>query len=113
MGKINLDYLQIIPLLTLTLYFFYMTYYYAAPMFWLKVLLFYTHIRYRGSDVRFAGGEITIQMKKCGKELVVERHLEMDPTSRFFAMTVCSEYKSMLREIRTGVPAAEEKETDR
>ena len=30
---------QMIPILTLLAYFLYLTYYYAAPMFWLRVLM--------------------------------------------------------------------------
>ncbi len=41
--------LQIIPILGLVMYMFYMTYFYAFPMFILKILLFYGHVRYRGS----------------------------------------------------------------
>ena len=91
-----MDYLQIIPLLSLVMYFFYLTYYYAAPMFCLKVLLFYAHIRYRDIDIRFTGGRITVKTQ----EREYERPIEVDPTSRFFAATVLEEFKGLLRDIR-------------
>ena len=103
----NPDYLQIIPLLALTAYFFYLTYYYAAPMFCLKVLLFYAHIRYRDITILFRGGKITVELTKNGKELVIERPIEIDPTSRFFAMTVRSMFRQLLRDIRKGRIAEE------
>ena len=108
MRSFNTDYLQIIPLLALTAYFFYLTYYYAAPMFWLKVLLFWSHIRYRGAEIRFSDGKITIKLENDGKERVLERTLDADPTSRFFAMEVCREYREMIRETRHRLNAAEE-----
>ena len=96
----GLEYLLLIPLLALTAYFAYLAYYYAAPMFWLKVLLFLTHIRYRGSEIRFRDSKITVKLKNRGEERVYERPLELDPTSRFFAMAVCSEFTELLRDIR-------------
>ena len=62
------DYLQLIPILTLTAYFFYVTYYYVIPMFRLKVLLFYAHIKYRGADIRFSDWKITMVYTKGGEE---------------------------------------------
>ena len=107
-----MDYLQIIPLLALMGYFLYLTYYYAGPMFWLKVLLFIAHTRHRGIDIRFIRGKITIRLPE--EEHVIEQPLEIDPTSRFFAMTVCSEFRKMLRNIRKKdfISAAEENEYD-
>ena len=93
---------QIIPILSLIMYFLYMTYYYAVPMFILKILLFYGHIRYRGSFITFRGGKITVECRKGGKEMVYERPLDMDPTSRHLAMDVCTEFRGLLREIRKG-----------
>lgn len=108
------DYLQLIPILTLTAYFFYVTYYYVIPMFRLKVLLFYAHIKYRGADIRFSDWKITMVYTKGGKEHVIERVLEeIDPTSRFFAMAVRAEFKSMLRDIRRGKSAATENENEK
>ena len=104
-------FLQLIPILTLVMYFFYMTYYYAVPMFILKILLFYGHIRYRGSFITFRGGKITVECQKDGKLTVYERPLDVDPSSRFLAMNVCSEFRTMLRDIRKGNVAAVEPET--
>ena len=99
---------QIIPIMTLVMYFLYVTYYYAAPMFWLKILLFFGHIRYRGADIRFSEGKITMKIPKDGEEIVVERPLDVDFTSRFLAMNVCAEFRGMLRDIRKGNFAKEE-----
>ena len=104
----NIDYLQLIPLLSLTAYFFYLTYYYAAPMFFLKVLLFFAHIRYRGAEIRFRNGKITLRAEIDGEERVIERPVEIDPTSRFFAMTVRSTFRGMLREMKKGAMIGEE-----
>ena len=98
----NIDYFQLIPLLSLTAYFFYLTYYYAAPMFCLKVLLFFAHLKYRGAEIRFFDGKITMRTGRDGEERFLERTVETDPTSRFFAMAVCSLFRGMLRELRTG-----------
>ena len=100
-----MDYFQMIPILALTIYIIYLSYYYAAPMFCLKVLLFYAHIRYREIDIRFTDGKITVTLG----ETVYQRELDdMDPTSRFFASAVCAEFRRMLREIRKGVPVESE-----
>lgn len=93
---------QIIPILALVMYFFYMTYYYAAPMFWLKVLLFFGHIRYRGADIRFTAGKIIVRIPKGDEEAVYERPLDLDPLSRHLAMTACAEFRALLRDIRKG-----------
>ena len=100
---------QLIPLLMLAAYIFYLTYYYALPMFFLKVLLFYAHIRYRGSEIQFVGGKIIMKVTAGGEERMIERVLEADPSSRFFAMTVRSEFRGMLRELKNGRQSSEEK----
>ena len=102
--------LQFIPLLGLTAYFLYLTYYYAAPMFRLKVMLFYAHIRYPVTEIRFTGGKITVGLVCDGAERTLERPIDIDPSSRFLAMTVCAEFGSLLREIGRGGAAAEEGE---
>ena len=101
-----MDVFQMIPILALTVYIIYLSYYYAAPMFCLKVLLFYAHIRYREIDIRFTGGKITVTLG----EAVYQRELDMDPTSRFFASAVCTEFRRMLREIRKGAPVESEEQ---
>ena len=105
----NLDYFQMIPLLTLAMYFLYLTYYYAAPMFWLKVLLFAAHIRYRDIDILFSDGRVTVRYRSEGEERILERPVEADPTSRFFAMTVCSATRGVLRDLRNGAFVTERK----
>ena len=99
-----MDYFQLIPILSLIAYFLYLTYYYAFPMFCLKVLLFIAHIRYRGVEIRFTGGKIILKMPDTG--IVSERLLEVDPGSRFFTMTICSEFKAMLRDLRKSTTAS-------
>ena len=93
---------QIIPLLALALYILYLSYYYATPMFFLKVLLFMAHLWYGCTDIRFTEGKIIINYVRDGKEYVLERVLEVDPTSRFFASSERREFSSMLRRIRKG-----------
>ncbi len=96
------DVLQLIPLLALTAYFFYLTYYYAAPMFRLKVMLFYAHLKYRDCEIRFIGGRITFRQMRDGEELRLERPVEVDFASRFLASTVCREFRGLLRDLRRG-----------
>ena len=105
--------LQIIPILGLVMYMFYMTYYYAFPMFILKILLFYGHIRYRGSFITFHGGKITVECRRDGKSVVYERPLEVDPLSRHMPMDVCNEFRDLLHEIRKGSAVTAEQEAPR
>lgn len=95
-----MEYFQVIPLLALAVYFFYLLYYYVAPMFWLKCLLFYAHIKYRGAEIRFSDMKISVKYIHSGEERLIERPLDLDVTSRFFAMAVCSEFGGVLREMR-------------
>ena len=103
--------LQIIPILGLVMYMFYMTYFYAFPMFILKILLFYGHIRYRGCFITFRGGKITVECRKDGKLCTYERPLDVDPLSRHMPMDVCSEFRGLLREIRKGAAVTAEQES--
>ena len=98
---------QIVPLLALALYILYLSYYYATPMFFLKVLLFMAHLWYGCTDIRFTEGKIIVNYVRNGEEYVMERVLDVDPTSRFFAATVRSEFSSMLRRIRKGETESE------
>ena len=98
----NPDYLQLIPLLALAGYILYCTYYYAAPMFILKVMLFFAHMKYRDIDISFRDEKITVKLMKDGEERVIERAPDIDPTMRYFAATICSEFISILRELRKG-----------
>jgi hypothetical protein len=102
--------LQIIPILGLVMYMFYMTYFYAFPMLILKILLFYGHIRYRGSFITFRGGKIIVECRRDGKPVVYERPLEVDPLSRYMPMDVCNEFRGLLREIRKGSAVTVEQE---
>ena len=52
---------QVIPLVMLGAYILYASYYYATPMFFLKVMLFYAHIKYRDIDIRFEERRITVR----------------------------------------------------
>ena len=105
--------LQIIPILGLVMYMFYMTYFYAVPMLILKILMFYGHIRYRGSFITFRGGKITVECRKDGKLCTYERPLDVDPLSRHMPMDVCSEFRGLLREIRKGSAVTAEQEAPR
>ena len=93
---------QMIPILALGVYVIYLSYYYAAPTFWLKVMLFYAHIRYPGIDIRFIGSKATVKFTDGEGEHVLERPLEVDLTSRFLASHVCAVFRGMLRDIRKG-----------
>ena len=106
----NPDYLQMIPLLSLAVYFLYYFYYYAAPMFYLKILLFLAHIRYRDIDISFRDGKITVRYHADGEERILERIPNTEPPMRYFAMNVCSEFRGMLRDMRKGSFAEEGKE---
>ena len=94
--------IQFIPLILLGLYLLYISYYYATPMFFLKVMLFVTHIRYRDVDVRFEESRITVRFSESGEERVVVQPIDEELESRFWAMTVCSVFHGLLRDIRKG-----------
>ena len=98
----NWNYLQLVPLFALAIYIIYNTYYYAAPTFFLKLMLFYAHIKYRDIDILFRDEKITIKLTKGGEEHVLERKLEIEPVLRYFAMDICSVFRGMLRDIRKG-----------
>ncbi len=91
---------QIIPLFGLAAYFCYLTYYYAAPMFYLKILLFTAHKKYRCTEVQFTEDKITAKFSKDGEEKVLEQAVETDFSSRFMAMDLCLVLRKMLSEIR-------------
>ena len=93
---------QFIPLIMLGLYVLYSSYYYATPMFFLKVMLFIAHIRYRDIDIRFEERKITVRFSRDGEEHVVERLVDEDLESRFWPMTVCSVFRGLLRDLRRG-----------
>lgn len=93
---------QVIPLVMLGAYILYASYYYATPMFILKVMLFYAHIKYRDIDIRFEERRITARFTKDGEEHVVSRPVDEELESRFWPMTVCSAFRRLLRDIRKG-----------
>ena len=103
---------QMIPLFLLGLYILYVSYYYATPMFFLKVMLFLAHIRYRDVDIRIEERTITVRFSKDGEEQVVVRSIDEELESRFWPMTVCSAFRALLRDIRKGKLAEASPEVD-
>ena len=97
-----MDYFQLIPLLILVGYFWYLTYYIAAPMFCLRILLFIAYKRFSCSEVRFGEEKITVKVLLSGEDRVIEKPLDADPSSRFFVMALCSALKGILKDIRKG-----------
>ena len=93
---------QIIPLAMLGAYLLYASYYYATPMFFLKVMLFIAHVRYRDIDIHFQERRIIARFSKDGEEHVVVRQVDEELESRFWPMTVCSAFRHLLRDIRKG-----------
>ena len=93
---------QIIPLAMLGAYLLYASYYYATPMFFLKVMLFLAHIRYRDIDIHFQERRIIVRFSKDGEEHVLVRPVDEELESRFWPMTVCSAFRHLLRDIRKG-----------
>ena len=93
---------QLIPLVMLGAYILYASYYYATPMFLLKVMLFFAHIRYRDIDIRFEERRITAYYSKDGEEHVAARPVDEDLDSRFWPMTACSAFRRLLGDIRKG-----------
>ena len=73
-----------IPIFLLGLYILYVSYYYATPMFFLKVMLFIAHIRYRDIDIRFEERRILVRFSRDGMKHVVERAVDEDLESRFW-----------------------------
>ena len=93
---------QIIPLAMLGAYLLYASYYYATPMFFLKVMLFIAHIRYRDIDIHFQERRIIARYMKDGEERVAVRPVDEELESRFWPMTVCSAFRRLLHDIREG-----------
>ena len=91
---------QMIPILTLLAYFLYLTYYYAAPMFWLRVLMLIAYKKYHCTEVRFTEETISIRLLRDGAETVLEQPLGVELESRFFVMTACSVVRKLLRDLR-------------
>ena len=93
---------QIIPLAMLGAYLLYASYYYATPMFFLKIMLFLAHIRHRDIDIHFEEKRIVARCTIEGEEHVVVRQVDEDLESRFWPMAVCSAFRHRLRDIRKG-----------
>ena len=93
---------QIIPLAMLGAYLLYASYYYATPMFFLKIMLFLAHIRHRDIDIHFEEKRIVARCTIEGEEHVVVRQVDEDLESRFWPMAVCSAFRHLLRDIRKG-----------
>ena len=93
---------QIIPLVMLGAYLLYASYYYAVPMFFLKVMLFLAHIRHRDIDICFEERRIIARFTKDGEERVAVCAIDVKLESRFWPMTACFAFRHLLRDIRTG-----------
>ena len=93
---------QIVPLAMLGAYLLYASYYYATPMFFLKVMLFLAHIRHRDIDIRFEERRIIARFSKCGEEHIVVRAVDEELESRFWPMTACAAFRRLLGDIRKG-----------
>ena len=97
-----MDLFQMIPLVMLGAYLLYCSYYYATPMFFLKVMIFLAHIRYRDIEIRVDERSITVRLFRDGEERVAQRPVDEELESRFWPMTVCSEFRRLLADIRKG-----------
>ena len=93
---------QMIPLSALLVYFLYLAYYIAAPMFCLRVLLLIAYKKYRCREIRFTEEAITVKLTKDGEEITIERPLGVELESRFFPMTACSVMRGILKDLRKG-----------
>ena len=97
----KIDYLQLIPLAALGIYMLYVLYYIAVPMWCVKALLFYAHMKYRGIEIRFRESRIYARLPGEKKERFFERYLdEEDLDSRFYAMALLAALRQLLAEIR-------------
>ena len=95
-----MEMLQIIPLLCLAVYFLYITYYIAIPMFCLKVLLFIGYKKYHCSEIRFGEDSVTVRYQKDEATLLKVKAMEEEIDSRFFIMALCSALESLYKDIR-------------
>ena len=93
---------QMIPLSALLVYFLYLAYYIAAPMFYLRVLLLIAYKKYRCREIRFTEEAIAVKLTKDGEEYTIERPLGVELESRFFPMTACSVMRGILKDLRNG-----------
>ncbi len=93
---------QMIPLSALLVYFLYLSYYIAVPMFFLRVLLLIAYKKYRCSEIRFTEDSIMVKLSKGGEDRIIERPLGVELESRFFPMTACSVMRGILKDLRKG-----------
>ena len=93
---------QMIPLSALLVYFLYLVYYIAAPMFYLRVLLLIAYKKYRCREIRFTEEAITVKLLKDGQEYTLERPVGVELESRFFPMTACTVMRGNLKDLRNG-----------
>lgn len=93
---------QMIPLSALLVYFLYLSYYIAAPMFFLRVLLLIAYKKYRCREIRFTEDAITVTLTRDGEEHRMVRPLGVELESRFFPMTACSVMRGILKDLRNG-----------
>ena len=94
---------QMIPLSALLVYFLYLSYYIAVPMFFLRVLLLIAYKKYRCREIRFTEDAITVTLTRDGEEHTIVRPLGVELESRFFPMTACSGMRGILKDLRKGV----------
>lgn len=91
---------QVMPIFTLLAYFLYLSYYYAAPMFWLRVLMFIGYKKYRCTEIHITEENILVKYSQDGEEREVRHELGVDLSSRFFVMTACSVLRGIFRQMR-------------
>ena len=91
---------QLLPILALSIYVLYYSYYYAVPMFCLKILIFIAYGIHRCTDIRFYDAKITVKIPISGEERVIERPVDVDLASRHLAATVLREFRAVMKEIR-------------
>lgn len=92
--------IQIIAILSLVAYMVYITYYYALPMAWFKIMKFFACKSHRCEDVRVIEEKIVVIFTASGRERRIERDLGVPLDSRFWTMTLCSTFRSMLKETK-------------
>ena len=97
-----MDYFQMIPILALMIYILYLSYYYAAPMFYLRVLLLIAYKKYRCKEIQFTEEKVSVRYIRDGEECVIEQPLGVSLDSRFFVFSTCSVLREMLRALRKG-----------
>ena len=95
-----MPFFQLLPILALSLYVLYSSYYYAVPMFCLKILIFIAYGIHRCTDIRFYDAKITVKIPISGEERVIERPVDVDLASRHLAATVLREFRAVMKEIR-------------